>query len=475
MAEQGIGVSSSTSTKRSINAGAREVILFYKYVDLGASAPEVANEQRKLCESLSLSGRMRVAPEGINGSVCGPANAVEAYQAWMEASEHFKGIQYKLSRSDEGEEDPFEGTVIVKDCSEITSTGPMRWSKPTALGGSGGEHLKPQDFHNLVQQAQSDDSIVVVDTRNHYETAVGSFRGAVDPKIRNFAQFPNWVEANKEQLKGKHIAMFCTGGIRCEKASAFVKKLGIASKVSQLEGGIHSYLEAFSPEALEGGVRTKRHCVEADTPSASGATEKQAVNLASSQCLYEGINFQFDGRLSKPVVGTGSEVATYRAAKCLGCSAPWNLIRKQACCVVCLDFVLLCDTCFSKVTPTDPDQKREGTLPPISDKSILCFEHQLLSDDWKMYASRLHLTKTGLQNHIQALQKLEELSRGRGKGKRRHTLKLQIERMEELLAELDVDKEEQPAKAQVTASNQQQGFVPFVPCFELETRPISTK
>ena len=113
-------------------------------------------------------------------------------------------MQYKLSRADVC---PFAGEMLVRQVDEITATGEhMAGATPTALGGSGGTHLAARDFHAAVLRANGDPAggrkQVVIDTRNHYETAVGKFKGAVDPKIRCFAQFPVWLQANQAALQG---------------------------------------------------------------------------------------------------------------------------------------------------------------------------------------------------------------------------------------------------------------------------------
>ena len=258
-------------------APALTVVLFYKYVRIeDTSAAEEA--QRLLCTRLGLTGRVRLAGEGINGHLAGTAAAVAEYQRHNDGDALFREIQYKLSQA---EGCPFGGELFLRVTSEITSTGPqMQHALPTALGGKGGQHLCAQEFHQAVLRCQQDASpsppdaadaaddadaagplprkrkSVLIDTRNHYETAVGTFAGAVDPKLRTFAQFPGWIAANQSRLKDADVYLFCTGGIRCEKASAHLQSLGLANSVSQLAGGIHSYLEEFSPEARGAGLRT---------------------------------------------------------------------------------------------------------------------------------------------------------------------------------------------------------------------------
>ena len=274
-------------------------ILFYKYIIVEDPDAE-KTKQLQLWENLNMTGRMRVSREGINANLYGSVAAISQYKEAMEASALWRGIEYKHSPSNLG--DPFDGMRRIRVSNEITGTGPMRHFLPTALGGEGGEHLSAEAFDEVVRKAQDKESdYVVIDTRNHYETVVGKFKGAVDPKLRCFAQFPSWVEANEEKLRGKKVALYCTGGIRCEKASAYVKSLNLASDVYQLKGGIHSYLEQFSPHAKPNGVYVDRR---------EGAEEVKENDgyLDEDECQFEGINFQFDNRFSDQAVGVGKGI-----------------------------------------------------------------------------------------------------------------------------------------------------------------------
>ncbi|GBG25183.1 Thiosulfate sulfurtransferase/rhodanese-like domain-containing protein 2 [Hondaea fermentalgiana] len=474
----------------------RAVVLFYKYVNLGDGVAAEILRQESKCAELGLSGRMRVAPEGINGTLFGSMSALAAYEAFMENTKEFPGIQYKYSGAGAEGKDPFEGALVVQKTSEVTSTGPMRDAKPTALGGRGGTHLSPDDFHELLRRAEKDKDIVVLDTRNHYETAVGTFRQAVDPKLRCFAQFPSWIEANQDLLKGKHVAMFCTGGVRCEKASAWVRNLGVASEVSQLAGGIHSYLERFSPAAKASGVATRVPAANAngeDAPSrdptavsttaaeivASGAGEEAPVggdeekgaNAAKdSECFFEGINFQFDKRFSQSVVGEGSGISSIPRAVCLSCATPWSETREGVQCFVCKDFVLLCDDCVSKMSLTPLD----GFSGERPENAILCAEHQFLADDWRSRVARLDLSDETIAQHIVALERLLRASsrkrQQRGQAKRKARLRLQIERLETLAKERGSACEALLTTLRARDQRGEAGFAPFVPMFAWRPR-----
>ncbi len=378
------------------------VILFYKYVDLRNAVEMIAEQQKRICRKLELTGRLRIAPEGINGTLCGHPADIDAYQEFMEATKQFEDIQYKISHA---KFEPFNDSLLVRMCNEITATGPMGNCRPKALGGSGGKHVRPEEFHELVKQAEQDPNVVLIDTRNWYETNLGTFRGAIDPKIRNFAQFPSWLDSNKDLITNKHVAMFCTGGIRCEKASAYVKSLGLAKQVSQLEGGIHSYLEQFSSHAVSHGVRT-----------AKGGKSSQVIGK-NEECLYEGVNFQFDERLGADYVGRGN-ISSH--GLCTYCKASYSIVKKNVVCSVCKEFLLVCDSCIAEYqTPK-------------------CLEHQLLDIDWKVNLGPRISSKEAVRL-VAALQRLLETSKSkpnqRAQRKRQKTLTLEIDRLKELVRE----------------------------------------
>lgn len=132
-----------------------------------------------------------------------------------------------------------------------------------------GEYIEANDWDKFISQ----DNVVVIDTRNDYEVCIGTFKGAIDPKTETFKQFPKWVEQNKDLLVGKKIAMYCTGGIRCEKSTAYLKKLGF-NDVYHLKGGILQYLEdTHNHSNLWQGecfVFDDRRAVESDLSPAEG-------------------------------------------------------------------------------------------------------------------------------------------------------------------------------------------------------------
>ena len=182
------------------------------------------------CCARGIKGTLLLAREGINGTVAGTDEAILELVAWLEAIPELAGLELKYSRAAEM---PFH-RMKVRLKREIVTMG-VEGIDP--LEGTGA-YVAPQDWNALI----ADPDTIVVDTRNDYEVSIGTFRGAVDPKTSSFREFPAWVEQHRDELEGRKVAMFCTGGIRCEKATAYVKSLGI-DEVFHLKGGILKYLE----------------------------------------------------------------------------------------------------------------------------------------------------------------------------------------------------------------------------------------
>ena len=211
---------------------------FYKFVDL----PDYV--QRKpallaLCELHAVKGLILLAREGINSTIAGPAHGVHAVLAYLRSDPLFADLQHKESWSERA---PFY-RMKVRLKKEIVTLG-VPGISPIHMAGT---YVKPADWNALI----CDPEVVVVDTRNDYEVEIGTFAHAVNPHIRSFSELPKWVE-DAERLgkaggKKPKVAMFCTGGIRCEKSTALMKTLGY-DEVYHLEGGILKYLETVPPE-----------------------------------------------------------------------------------------------------------------------------------------------------------------------------------------------------------------------------------
>jgi len=177
-----------------------------------------------------VKGTLLLAREGINGTIAGSREGIDAVMAWIRADGRLAPIDVKESYTDDN---PFYRTK-VKLKNEIVTMG-VEDVDPRHIVGT---YVKPQDWNALI----SDPEVVVIDTRNDYEYQIGSFERAVNPETDAFREFPEFVERNLDPSRHKKVAMFCTGGIRCEKSTAFLKQQGF-SEVYHLEGGILKYLE----------------------------------------------------------------------------------------------------------------------------------------------------------------------------------------------------------------------------------------
>lgn len=267
------------------------VAALYKFVTL----PKYKALQQPLldvCNANGIKGTLLLASEGINGTVGGPEAGIRALLDYLHANADFSDLTHKESWS---EDMPFlRMKVRLKE--EIVTMG-VPGTDPNKIVGS---YVKPEDWNALI----SDPDVVLVDTRNDYEVGIGTFKGAIDPNTTNFRDFPEWVQKNKDVLNKPKVAMFCTGGIRCEKSTAYMKEQGY-DDVYHLEGGILKYLE--------------------DVPKA--------------QSLWEGECFVFDSRIS---VKHGLEEGSYD--QCYGCRWPITEEDKSSdkyikgvCCPRCFD------------------------------------------------------------------------------------------------------------------------------------------
>lgn len=211
------------------------IILFYKYVDIEIPG-KIVKWQQKLCQRLGLKGRVIIATEGINGTLGGSADKINEYKVAMSEHPLFADIDFKESP---GADDYFPRLRIVPK-NEIVRLN----IDPRQLKASdGGTHLDPMQAHQLI--AQKSDDLVILDCRNTFESKVGAFEGAIRPQVDHFRDFPAYVDQHAELFKDKQVLMYCTGGVRCERGSAYIKSKGIAKEVYQIRGGIHRYIEQF--------------------------------------------------------------------------------------------------------------------------------------------------------------------------------------------------------------------------------------
>jgi UPF0176 protein len=182
------------------------------------------------CEAAGVRGTLLLAPEGINGTIAGTRAGIDAALAHIRALPGCADLEWKESQA---EVMPF-GKLKVRLKREIVTMG-VPGTDPRAIVGT---YVEPADWNDLI----SAPDVAVIDTRNEYEVAIGTFQGAVDPATTSFRDFPEWWARNKDRFHNKRIAMFCTGGIRCEKSTAFLKAQGV-EEVYHLKGGILKYLE----------------------------------------------------------------------------------------------------------------------------------------------------------------------------------------------------------------------------------------
>ena len=207
------------------------IAAFYQFTTL----PDIVAYKEKLAAlagEQGVVGSILLAPEGVNGTIAGTRAGVDALLAALRALPGCSGLEHKESTS---EHKPFK-RMKVRLKKEIVTMG----VDVDALNDVGA-YVAPEDWNALI----SDPETILIDARNEYEVAIGSFDGAIDPKTSTFGELPKWLDelaAQKQSGEKKRLAMFCTGGIRCEKATAYAKKLGF-DDIFHLKGGILKYLE----------------------------------------------------------------------------------------------------------------------------------------------------------------------------------------------------------------------------------------
>lgn len=206
----------------------------YKFVELN----DFADYREPLYQCLvkhEVKGTLLLAREGINGTICGTRENIDAVLAFIRSRAEFADIEHKESPSDT---QAFYRTK-VKLKKEIVTMG-VDWVDPKNIVGT---YVDPKDWNQLI----TDPEVLLIDTRNDYEYAVGTFAGAVNPNTESFREFPEYVKDHLNPEKHKKVAMFCTGGIRCEKSTAYLKSQGF-EEVYHLKGGILKYLEEVPAE-----------------------------------------------------------------------------------------------------------------------------------------------------------------------------------------------------------------------------------
>ena len=246
-------------------------------------------------KNVDVKGTLLLAAEGINGTIAGPQTGVDAVLAFLDSQPGLADIVHKESYT---QENPFHRTK-VKLKKEIVTMG-VEGLDPLQVVGT---YVKPKDWNALI----SDPEVLLVDTRNDYEVEIGTFENAVNPNTETFREFPEYVEKNLDKNKHKKVAMFCTGGIRCEKSTAYMKEQGF-EEVYHLEGGILKYLE----------------------------------EVPSTETMWQGECFVFDGR-----VAVNHELEQGQYDQCFACRYPITEEEKQS-----EHYIqgVSCHRCYDKVT-----------------------------------------------------------------------------------------------------------------------------
>ncbi|XP_037635165.1 thiosulfate sulfurtransferase/rhodanese-like domain-containing protein 2 [Sebastes umbrosus] len=286
-------------SEEQLHKGPGKVLLYYHYCQV-EDPHVICAWQKALCEKLHLTGKVRVATEGINGTVGGTNMATDVYIDAMRSHPLFKMDKEDFKTSDGGAECFKDLRVGVYK--EIV---PMGMDPDVMSYQLAGVHLEPEEFHKEVETllAEGDlcNNTVLLDCRNFYESKIGQFTQCLAPSIRKFSYFPDYVDRNLELFRDKKVLMYCTGGIRCERGSAYLRSKDVCKEVYQLKGGIHKYLERF-PEGF-----------------------------------YRGKLFVFDERYA---ISSNNDVIS----DCRYCGRPWDqykLCSTQLCC----QLVLSCPGC----------------------------------------------------------------------------------------------------------------------------------
>ncbi len=253
------------------------VVTFYKFATLDDHASLQAPIEA-CCRSNDVRGIVLLAEEGINSTIAGPREGIMAVLDFLRSDPRLGDLKWKESSA---ETQPFR-KLRVRLKKEIVTMG-VAGIDPAQLVGT---YVKPSEWNELI----SDPNVIVIDTRNDYEVEIGTFKDAVNPDIKSFGQLPEWIDEELEIAAQPRVAMFCTGGIRCEKSTALLKQAGV-KEVYHLEGGILKYLE----------------------------------EVPEDESLWEGQCFVFDVRVS---VGHGLEIGEYEL--CRACRFPLNESDKQS-------------------------------------------------------------------------------------------------------------------------------------------------
>ena len=216
------------------------VLLFYKYVNL--ENPEIiVNEHLSWCLQNEIKGRVFFANEGVNGTVSGTMKSIEKYKSYLKSFPEFSDIWFKEDISDEHAFKKMhvrlKNEIVHGDLEEVSTE-------------HGGKRITPEE---LLQFYKDEKDFIIVDARNWYESKIGKFKNAIVPQMKNFRDWKKVVDEDLNEFKDKTVVTYCTGGIRCEKASAYMVESGFKN-VYQLDGGIVNFIKKFPDTYWEGGM-----------------------------------------------------------------------------------------------------------------------------------------------------------------------------------------------------------------------------
>ncbi|MEL6929427.1 MAG: rhodanese-related sulfurtransferase [Cyanobacteria bacterium J06600_6] len=271
------------------------IATFYKFADL----TDLASKQQQIlawCESEGIKGTVILAEEGINGTIAGKEKAIASVLSKLRTLPNLANLEHKESTA---EKKPF-AKLKVKIKSEIVTLG-LPAVNPNQQVGT---YVNPQDWNQVI----SDPEVIVIDTRNDYEVEIGTFERAQNPNTESFREFPEYVAQNLDPAQNPKVAMFCTGGIRCEKASSYLLSQGF-KEVYHLKGGILKYLENVDPE----------------------------------ESLWQGECFVFDERVA---VKEGLELGSHEL--CYACGHPISAADKES---DKYESNISCPHCYDRLTP----------------------------------------------------------------------------------------------------------------------------
>ncbi|KAJ7977847.1 Rhodanese-like domain-containing protein 6 [Quillaja saponaria] len=300
------------------------ILLYYKYTQI-PDLNELLGFYESNCNSLGLLGRVRLAPHGVNVTVGGKLSSLERHISEVKSNRLFEGTDFKLATchrpsNDKVAEECGFTSLSIRIVKELVTLASHPLLKSPQISNAG-PHLSAIEFHSFLQSAgklldkespTDKKELVLLDARNLYETRIGKFHApnvdTLDPQIRQYSDLPSWIDENGDQLKGKCVLMYCTGGIRCEMASAYLRSKGAGfENVFQLFGGIQRYMEQYP----DGGY-------------------------------FKGKNFVFDHRIS-----VGSSDANIMGT-CLLCSSSFDDYSSRCRCTYCRMLVLVCGSCLKE-------------------------------------------------------------------------------------------------------------------------------